>query len=256
MLMDLFELGGKTALVTGASRGLGRQFAHTLARAGADLVLAARDREKLEAVAEEIRLMGRRAFTVVMDVTDRAMVVDGVKAAEEAAGPLRILVNNSGIAITKRLLEVEEDDWREVIDTNLTGAWFVAQEVARAMAAHGEGGSIVNIASLLGVRTLPGVVGYNAAKAGLIHLTRVMAMDLARHSIRVNALAPGYFATEMNQAFFESEPGKAMIRRIPQRRLGQEGDLDGPLLLLASDAGRYVTGQTLLVDGGHSVASI
>lgn len=255
-MKDLFTLEGKTALVTGASRGLGRQFALTLADAGADVVVAARDRERLEGVAKEIEAVGRRAFPVVMDVTERASVVDGIKSAEEAAGPLRILVNNSGIAVTRRILDVDEDDWRKVIDTNLTGAWFVAQETARAMAAHGKGGSIVNIASLLGVRTLPGVVGYNAAKAGLIHLTRVMAMDLARHSIRVNAIAPGYFATEMNEAFFESEPGKAMIRRIPQRRLGQEGDLDGPLLLMASDAGRYVTGQTLLVDGGHSVASI
>lgn len=255
-MKELFNLEGKTALVTGASRGLGRQFALTLADAGADVVVAARDRERLEAVAKEIEAVGRRAFPVVMDVTERAAVVEAVKAAEEAAGPLRILVNNSGIAITRRILDVDEDDWRKVIDTNLTGAWFVAQETARAMAAHGQGGSIVNIASLLGVCTLPGVVGYNAAKAGLIHLTRVMAMDLARHSIRVNAIAPGYFATEMNEAFFESEPGKAMIRRIPQRRLGQEGDLDGPLLLMASEAGRYVTGQTLLVDGGHSVASI
>jgi len=255
-MADLMRLDGRPALVTGASRGLGRGFALTLARAGAPVALAARDMARLEAVAGEIAALGGKAACVRMDVTDRAEVERGFADAEAALGPIRIMVNNSGIAVTRRLLEVSEEDWRSVIDTNLTGAWFVAQEAAKRMTADGGGGTIVNIASLLGLRTGTGTIAYGAAKAGLAHLTRTMAMELARNDIRVNALAPGYFETDMNRAFFESEPGQALVRRIPQRRLGQEGELDGPLLFLASDASRYVTGVVLSVDGGHHVAAI
>ncbi len=255
-MQDLFRLDGRTALITGASRGLGRSFALTLARAGAKVALAARDRQRLESVREEVLALGGDAAVVVLDVTRRDSVTAGIAAAEAALGPLHILVNNSGIAITRRLLDLDESDWRSVVDTNLTGAWFVAQEAARRMSEHGQGGSIINIGSLLGLRTSTGLAPYAAAKAGLIHLTRVMALELARYGIRVNALAPGYFETDMNRSFFASEPGQALIRRIPQRRLGQEGDLDGPLLLLASDASRYVTGEVIAVDGGHQVAGI
>lgn len=253
---DLFRLDGRAALVTGASRGLGRQFALTLARAGAKVALAARDRMRLEEVRGEIAAAGGEAAVVTVDVTDRASVAEALGQAEQALGSLRILVNNSGIAVTRRMLDLDEADWRSVVDTNLTGAWFVAQEAALRMAAHGQGGSIVNIGSLLGLRTGTGVAPYAAAKAGLIHLTRVMALELARHDIRVNALAPGYFETDLNRDFFATEAGQALVRRIPQRRLGHEGDLDGPLLFLASDASCYVTGEVIAVDGGHLVSGI
>lgn len=255
-MTDLFRLDGRAALVTGGSRGLGLSMARTLARAGAKVVLAARDEAKLAEAAELVRAEGGEVATVAMDVTVRDSVTAGVAAAEAALGPIRVLVNNSGIAVTKRLLDVDEDDWRRVIDTNLTGAWFVAQETACRMAAHGQGGSIVNISSLIGIRPMRHVIGYNASKAGLLQLTRVMAMELARNGIRVNALAPGYFETEMNLEFIETPGFQAMIERIPQRRLGREGDLDGPLLFFASDASRYVTGDIMLVDGGHNVAAI
>lgn len=255
-LVDLFDLEGRVALVTGASQGLGRRFALTLAKAGATLALAARGADRLAAVAAEARALGGRVETFAVDVRDKARVDETAAAVAGSLGPIRVLVNNSGIAVTRRLLEVTEQDWRDVVDTNLTGAWFVGQAVARHMAEHGQGGSIVNVSSLLGHRTTPGVIGYNAAKAGLDHITRQMAADLARHRVRVNALAPGYIETEMNRDYFRSDQGKALIARIPERRLGQEGDLDGPLLFLASDASRYVTGQVLGVDGGHSVGYI
>ena len=229
-MSSIFRLDGRTVAVTGASRGLGAAFARTLGRAGAKVALMARDASRLEAIRAEIVGAGGEAASFSLDVTDRA----AVKAAFAA----------------------DEDDWRSVIDTNLTGAWFVAQEAAQRMAAAGQGGNIVNIASLLALRTGIGTVAYNAAKAGLAHLTRTMAVELARNDIRVNALAPGYFETDMNREYFGSESGKALIGRIPQRRLGFDADLDGPLLFLCSDASRYVTGQILHVDGGHSVSPI
>ena len=256
MTEHLFRLDGQTALVTGASRGLGRMFALTLAKAGAAVALAARDMERLADVQREIEAAGGRAAPVSLDVTVQASVVHGIEQAETALGPIGLLVNNSGIAVTRRMLDMDESEWRGVIDTNLTGAWLVAQETARRMAAHRKGGNIINIGSLLGLRTGLGVASYAAAKAGLLHLTRIMALELARHDIRVNALAPGYFETDLNRDYFATETGQAMVRRIPQRRLGQEGDLDGPLLFLASEASRYVTGQVLAVDGGHTVAGL
>ncbi len=252
----LFRLDGRAALVTGASRGLGRRFAMALAAVGAQVALAARDREKLEAVAAEIKAAGGNAAPIVMDVTDRDSVAQGVAAAEAAFGPLRAVVNNSGIALTKRLLDVTAAEWDPVIDVNLTGAWTVAQATAKAMVAHGQGGSIVNISSILGQRTNPGVIAYNAAKAGLDHVTREMAAELAKHGVRVNALAPGYIETDMNRGYWETPPGKALMSRVPMGRLGQEADLDGPVVFLASDASAYVTGQILGLDGGHAVGFI
>jgi NAD(P)-dependent dehydrogenase (short-subunit alcohol dehydrogenase family) len=251
-----FRLDGKVAMITGASRGLGRGFAEVLAAGGATVVLAARGVEQLAVVREDIEEAGGKAIAVQLDVRDKEQAEDAVAAAVEQAGRIDILVNNSGVAVTRRILDVSEEDWNSVLDTNLTGAWNVAQAVARQMAEDGEGGTLVNISSLLGIRTQAGVVAYSVAKAGLDHLTRVMAVELARQNIRVNSLAPGYILTDLNRAFFETEPGKALTARVPMRRLGLPDDLTGALLFLASDASKYVTGQVLVVDGGHSVAVI
>lgn len=255
-MTGMFRLDGRTVVVTGASRGLGAAFARTLGRAGARVALMARDAGRLDEVCSAIEAEGGVAGTFSLDVTDRAGVGRAFAAVEDAFGTPSVLVNNAGVAVTRRILDVSEADWRSVIDTNLTGAWFVAQEAAQRMAAAGQGGNIVNIASLLALRTGIGTVAYNAAKAGLAHLTRTMAVELARNDVRVNALAPGYFETDMNRDYFATESGRALIGRIPQRRLGHDADLEGPLLFLCSDASRYVTGQILHVDGGHSVSPI
>jgi NAD(P)-dependent dehydrogenase (short-subunit alcohol dehydrogenase family) len=250
------SLAGKTALVTGANGGLGSHFAKTLAQAGAAVALAARRPESLRELQSTIEASGGRALAVTCDVTDAASVSHAYDTAAAALGPITVVVNNAGIAITKPLLEHTEDDWRRVMDVNLDGAWRVAQTGARHMVAHGLGGSIVNIASILGLRVAAQVPSYAASKAALIHLTRAMALELARHRIRVNALAPGYVETEMNRDFFNTEAGAAIVKRVPQRRLGRAEELDGALLLLASDAGSWTTGAVLTVDGGHFVSSL
>lgn len=249
------RLDGKVALVTGASGGLGRHFAGVLAAAGATVVLTARRAEKLrEAVAE---IGSARARAVPMDVTDPASIAAGFDAAEAAIGrSVDVLVNNAGLAVTAPALDVTPEDWATVIDTNLTGAFHVAREAAARMKAAGGGGSIVNIASILGLRPAGAVASYAASKAGLIHLTKALALELARENVRVNALAPGYIATDINADFFATDAGQKLIKRIPQRRLGQMSDLDAPLLLLCSDAGAYMTGSVLAVDGGHLVSSL
>jgi len=236
-----FDLSGKTALVTGASGLLGAHFSRVLAGAGARVVMAAR---RVDAMANDFG-----ATTVALDVTDEASIA----ACLDAAGPIDILVNNAGMAVTRPLLQHSAADWDAVMDVNLRGCFLMATAAARRMA---HGGSIINIASVLGERIIPGVAGYTAAKAGLLHLTRQMAVELARHNIRVNAIAPGYIASAINAGFFESPPGQAMVKRIPQRRLGQPGDLTGALLLLASDASAHMTGSTITIDGGHSIASL
>jgi len=245
-----FDVRGRRVLVTGASSGLGRHFALTLARAGADVVLAARRLEACEAAAAEARASGVRAAAVALDVTDAASVKAAAEAAERALGGLDVLVNNAGIAVTRPLLELTESDWDRVLDTNLKGAWLTAVETAKRMAAAGTGGSVINVASVLAFRVTKQLSSYIAAKAGLVHLTRAMALELAPHGIRVNALAPGYVETDMNRAFFATEAGAKLVRRVPQGRLGQPDDLDGALLLLASDASRYMTGAALVIDGG------
>ena len=251
--MTGFSIADRTALVTGASSGLGRHFALTLARAGAKVAVAGRRSERLVELAREIAAFDGRAVPIVMDVTDAGTVRDGIAAAETELGPVEILVNNAGVVVSKPLLEHSEADWDRVIDTDLKGVWLVAQETARHMVRLGHGGSIINIASMLGEVADSGVPSYSAAKAGVIHLTRAMARELARHDIRVNALCPGYFASEMTDAFLASPAGLAMIERVPQRRIGRAEDLDGPLLLLASDAGAYMTGSIVRVDGGHGL---
>jgi NAD(P)-dependent dehydrogenase (short-subunit alcohol dehydrogenase family) len=249
-------LEGHTALVTGANGGLGGHFAQTLAKSGANVAIAARRVDSLREVEEAIRATGARVCSIALDVTGRDSVVAAFGRAAEALGPVTVVVNNAGVAVTKPLLEHTEDDWNQVIDVNLTGAWRVAQEAARHMVGHRRGGSIVNIASILGLRVSAQVPSYAASKAALIHLTKAMALELARHRIRVNALAPGYVATSINREFFATEAGQALVRRIPQRRIGNPEELDAALLLLASDAGSYATGTVLALDGGQLVNTL
>lgn len=247
------SLAGKLALVTGASSGLGLHFAGVLAVQGAAVVLAARRVEALEAARAGIAATGGTASTVALDVTDPASV-EAVFAA--MGGAPDIVVNNAGISDDRPALEMEAALWDSVIDTNLKGAFLVAQAAARRMKSDGKGGSIVNVASITGLRPAGNLAAYAASKAGLIHLTKTLALEWARHGIRVNALCPGYIETDLNRAFFAGEAGKAMIRRIPQRRLGRPEELDGALLLLAGDAGSYITGTALVADGGHLVSSL
>ncbi len=249
----LFSLSGRVALVTGASGGLGGHFARVLHGAGARVALAAR---RPEAVADAVAALGERAMAVALDVTDAGSVEAALDAVAERLGPCDLLVNNAGIAATKPFLDQTLDDWDKVMAVDLRGAFLVGQAAARRLAAAKRPGAIVNIASILGLRVVGGVAGYTAAKAGLVQLTKQMAVELARHRIRVNAIAPGYVETDINRGFFATEAGQAMLKRIPQRRLGQLDDLTGPLLLLASDAGAHMTGAVVVVDGGHSVNPI
>ena len=251
-----FSVAGKVALITGASSGFGRHFATVLAREGAKVGLAARRLDALDCVAREIRSAGGVAATVKLDVADVATIAPAVAAIERELGRIDVLVNNSGTSVVKPLLEHTEQDWDAVVDVNLKGAFFVASEVARRMRADGRGGSIVNIESILSFRQTGHIPGYVASKAGLTQLTKTMALELARYNIRVNGIAPGYFSTDINRDFLASEAGAAMVKRIPQRRAGNIEDLEGPLLLLACDASRYMTGTTLVVDGGHLVSSL
>lgn len=254
--MEPFDLRGKVALVTGASSGLGEHFARTLARSGATVVAGARRVDRLEALAAQIAAHGGKALVVALDVTDRASVDDAFARAVQAVGAPDIVVNNAGIACTRPSLELEEREWREVLDTNLDGAFRVAQAAARAMIAAGKGGSIVNIASILGLRVATSLLAYAAAKAALLQVTQALALEWARHRIRVNAIAPGYIETDMNRDFFRTEAGQAVVKRVPQRRIGQPSELDGALLLLASEASSYMTGSVIAVDGGHLVSSL
>jgi 3-oxoacyl-[acyl-carrier protein] reductase len=250
----LFDLAGKVALVTGASSGLGVRFAECLAENGAAVALVARRADRLAAVKARIESGGGRAIVVAADVLDRTAMAGAFDAAEKAFGTVTILVNNAGVAHSGRAVDLPEDEWRRVVGTNLDAVFFWAQEAARRMLAAGRGGSIVNIASVLGLGVAKGVVAYATAKAGVIQLTRALALELAFKGIRVNAIAPGWIVTELNREFLAGEAGVTIKREIPVGRFGEERDLDGPLLLLASDAGRFVTGATIVADGGQSVA--
>ena len=250
------SLQGRSALVTGASSGLGRAFAGMLARAGAAVALAARRRDSLEHVRHEIEQTGGKAIAVGMDVTNARSVTEGIREATKQLGRLDVLVNNAGVTLTKPFLDLDEAEWDRQLDTNLKGSFLVAQAAARVMREQDTGGAIVNIASILGLRVAGQIAAYLSSKAGIVHLTRGMALELARHRIRVNALCPGYIETDLNRAFFASETGRSLVKRIPQRRLGQAAELEGPLLLMCSDAGSYMTGAVLAVDGGHLVSSL
>ena len=248
---DIFRLDGETALVTGASSGLGAHFAVTLARAGARVVLAARRTDRLEALAKEIEGSGGRAVAMALDVRDPASVKACFDGGEAALGPVSVLISNAGISDPAFFTRMSEQQWRGVLDVNLDGVFRVGQEAARRMVASGKGGSIVNIASIVGLGAIKTLSAYAASKAAVLAITRNWALELARDKVRVNAIAPGYISTEINDAFWETDAGKRMIAHIPMRRLGQLGELDGPLLLLASRAGSFMTGSTLVVDGGH-----
>ena len=251
-MIGVGPLDGRRALVTGASSGLGAHFARVLAAAGAEVVLAARRIEALSALADAIRADGGQADVVQLDVSDPGSIAGIAPVLDR----IDILINNAGVVREAAALDQSEADWDLVIDTNLKGLFLLAKATAHAMRARGAGGSIINIASILGIRQSGGVLPYAVSKAGVIQFTKVFALELARHAIRVNAIAPGYFATEINDEFWKSAPGKALVRRIPQRRLGELADLDGPLLLLASDASRYMTGSVIVVDGGHLVSGL
>ena len=251
-----FDQTGKVALVTGASSGLGVHFARTLAGAGASVVIAARRADRLASLQVELTAAGVKAAAVDLDVQSPDSIASAFDASEKALGAVDIVINNAGISIVKPAMEMPIEDWDSVVNTNLRGAWLVAQTAGKRWLAAKRPGAIVNIASILGLRTIGQVAPYNASKAGLIHLTRALAMEWARHDIRVNAICPGYIETEMNGDFWKTAAGQRLIDRIPQRRIGQPEHLDGALLLLASEAGSFMTGSVLTVDGGHTVNSL
>ena len=250
-LIRAFHLEGEVALVTGASSGLGRRFALTLARAGARVAIAARRIARLEELAAEIEGFDGRALPIELDVTDPENVRQAVAAAETELGPITILINNSGISIEKRIIDYDEADYDRIMDTNAKGAFFVAQEVGRHMIAHGRAGRIVNIASVAAFDAMPGLAIYAMSKSAVAQMTRAMAREWLRYDINVNAICPGYIATEMNTEYFASEPGQKLIARLPRRRIGSPEDLDGLILLLASEASRFMTGSIITIDDGQ-----
>ncbi len=251
---DIFNLQGKVALVTGASSGLGVRFAEVLADNGAKVALVARRADRLAAVTARIEKSGGKAVAVGADVRDRAAMAAAFDAAEKNFGTVTILVNNAGVVSSGRAIDLAEEEWRRVLSTDLDAVFFCAQEAARRMLAAGTGGAIVNIASVLAFGVDKGVIAYATAKAGVVQITKALALELAFKGIRVNAIAPGWIMTDLNRDYLASPRGAALKREIPIGRFGEERDLDGPLLLLVSDAGRFVTGATIVADGGQVVA--
>jgi 3-oxoacyl-[acyl-carrier protein] reductase len=251
---ELFDLSGRVGLVTGASSGLGLRFAEVLAANGAAVALVARRKDRIVALQETIVAAGGRALAIEADVLDNGAMRRAFDAAEEAFGTVTVLVNNAGVGHSTRALEMPEEEWRRVIATNLDAVFFWAQEAARRMLAAGKPGAIVNIASVLGFGASKGVIAYTTAKAGVVQMTKALGLELAFKGVRVNAIAPGWFVTEINRDYLATDEGKKLTRDIPVGRFGRDGDLDGALLLLASDAGRFIAGATIVVDGGQMVA--
>jgi 3-oxoacyl-[acyl-carrier protein] reductase len=251
---ELFDLNGRVALVTGASSGLGARFAQVLAENGAAVALVARRADRLAAQVATITEAGGKAVAIEADVLDRAAMLRAFDAAEAAFGTVDILINNAGVAHSGKAIELPEAEWRRVTGTDLDAVFFWSQEGARRLLAANRPGAIVNIASVLGLGVAKGVVAYATAKAGVIQMTKALALELGFKGIRVNAIAPGWFVTELNDKYLQSEAGAAIKKDIPVGRFGEDGDLDGALLLLVSEAGRYVNGATIVVDGGQSVA--
>ena len=251
-----FSLEGKIALVTGASSGLGLHFAKVLAQAGARVALAARRTELLDAACAAIEAAGGQAIAVPMDVTDSRSISAAFDRVEADFGTINIVINNAGITIPKLLLDLDDEDWGHVIDTNLNGVAFVTREAGKRLVAAGQAGSIVNIASITAERLQKFLSNYSAAKAAVVQLTKAAALEFAPHNIRVNALCPGYFNTPLNSEWFKTEDGQALIQRVPTKRIGELAELNGPLLLLASDAGSLMTGSAVTVDGGHVLSEL
>jgi NAD(P)-dependent dehydrogenase (short-subunit alcohol dehydrogenase family) len=252
---NLFDLKGRVALVTGGSGELGRQFAIALARAGAAIVLAGRRRDALESVRGALEQAGGRAALAIVDVSQGNAIASALEEASRPFGLPDILINNAGTAIAKFATDLTGVDWDRVMDVNLRGAFLVAQAFGRARIAAGGGGAIVNIASITGLTAPAAIAPYAISKAAVIQMTRVLAREWARHSIRVNALCPGYFESEMTRAYLRTPGGKRMVQAIPMRRIGEPGELDGALLLLASEAGSYMTGTTIVLDGGQTLVT-
>ena len=249
---DLFDLSQEVAFVTGASSGLGERFAEVLAAHGARVIVAARRVDRLASLVRKIEDQGGSALAIELDVADQAAISSSFDAAEKVFGTVTCLVNNAGIAGNKPVFETTPEDWRAVMSVNLDGVWFMAQEAGRRMKDAGKAGTIINIASVLSFGAARTVTAYASSKGAVVQLTRNLALEFARYDIRVNAIAPGYILTEINKDYFSSPESAPMIKRIPQRRIGEPSDLDGTLLLLASArASGYMTGSTIVVDGGH-----